>query len=139
MEAVKVKAKKPTKKPAKKPSKKPVKAKKVKKGKILSEKKLPTTGQSAPPRDDLAFEVLNPKERKVFIFLNGTGKGKRAVKALTEMASACFGNKKKAQANSWIRNSLRRLVVGGWVEKVERGAYRVTEKGRKRYKNVVKL
>jgi hypothetical protein len=31
-----------------------------------------------------------------------------------------------------VRNALRRPVRGGWLEKVDRGQYRLTEKGRKR-------
>jgi hypothetical protein len=116
----KKRAKKPAKVKAKKPAKKPA-------------KKKPVSGQSGPPVD-VPFEKLNDKESTVVKFLNGKGKGARNPLKIADIAKRCFGKKAKdeAQANSWTRNSLRRLVTGGWVEKMERGLYRIDEKGRKR-------
>jgi hypothetical protein len=135
--ATKAKANKPAKKKAqakkkaKKPAKKPAKAKAKKPTK--KSKKKPTTGQSGPPVD-VPFDTLNDKERKVVTFLNGKGKGPRNPLKIAEIAGACWPRMAKAQANSWTRNSLRRLVCGGWVEKKDgaRGLYWITEKGRKR-------
>jgi len=119
----KAKAKAKTKRPVKAKAKKPT----------ATKKKKATTGQSGPPVD-VPFEKLNDKEREVLSFLNGKGKGPRNPLKISDIAGSCWKSKRlsKAQGNSWTRNSLRRLICGGWVEKLERGVYRVTEKGRKR-------
>lgn len=126
--------KKTTKKTKAKTTKKPVKAKAKKPAKKPAKKK-PTTGQSGPPVD-VPFEKLNDKEKTVAKFLNGKGKGARNPLKISDIASKCFSKQTedKAQANSWTRNSLRRLVTAGWVEKKDgaRGLYWITEKGRKR-------
>lgn len=93
-------------------------------------KRVPTTGQSAPPRE-LALDLLNPKELKVLNALNGAGSGVRPVTTIAELAAACFKSQGKQKSNSWTRNSLRRLVQAGFVEKVRRGKYRVSTTGRK--------
>lgn len=112
----------PRKKAAKKPAKKrPTKAR----------KKEPTSGQSAPPIE-LSVDGLNSKEAKVFHLLNGEGAGVRTIMTIAEIAGTCFKSQSKKRSNSWARNSLRRLVQGGLVEKVERGKYRVTDAGRKK-------
>lgn len=133
--ATKTKAKKPAKAKVtkKKPAKKPVKAKAKKPAK--APKKKPTTGQSGPPLD-VPFEKLNTKECKVIDFLNGKGKGPRNPLKIVELAKGCFPRESKKKGNSWTRNSLRRLTCGGWVEKLERGSYRISEKGRKRLQRV---
>ena len=122
--ATKKPAKKSAKKPAKKPTRKPT-------------NKKPNTGQSGPAVE-VPYEELNSKEQKVLRTLNGKGKGTREIVKIADLISA-FGNKPaKKKRNSWVRNSLRRLVCGTWVEKVDRGEYRISEKGRKRLKNVKK-
>jgi hypothetical protein len=115
------------KKPAKKPTRKPAKKRTTK----ARKKKEPTSGQSAP-LIELSVEGLNAKEAKVFHLLNGEGAGVRSIMTIAEIAGTCFRSRGKKQANSWTRNSLRRLVQGGLVEKVERGKYRVTDAGRKK-------
>lgn len=99
--------------------------------KQIEEKQAPTSGQSGPALE-LSVEGLNSKEAKVFAALNGEGSGVRVVMTITDLAAECFKSRGKKQANSWTRNSLRRLVQGGLVEKVERGKYRVSEAGRKK-------
>jgi len=99
--------------------------------KTTAEKTTPTSGQSGPPLE-LSVEGLNTKEAKIFEALNGTGSGVREIISIEDLASTCFKSRGKKQANSWVRNSLRRLVQGGLVEKVERGKYRVSEAGRKK-------
>ena len=111
----------PKKKPVKKSAKSPTKTR----------KKEPTSGQSGPPIE-LSVEGLNSKESKVFYLLNGEGAGVRVIMPIAEIASTCFKSQSKKRSNSWTRNSLRRLVQGGLVEKVERGKYRVTDAGRKK-------
>lgn len=120
---VRTKAKKSGKK-AKLRSKKAKKAKKVK-------NRRPRSGQSGP-RIELAREKMNPKELRVLTVLNGGGKGERKATELSALANKCFASKGKKKANSWVRNSLRRLVRGGWVEKSDSGTYKISEKGRKR-------
>jgi hypothetical protein len=92
----------------------------------------PTTGQSAP-HTDVKLDELNDKELKVLGAVNGKGEGSREEIAIPDLTKV-FKNTAatKAQANSWVRNSLRRLVTGEYVEKLQRGLYRMTEKGRKR-------
>jgi hypothetical protein len=99
--------------------------------KAAPKSKTPTTGQSAAPIE-LSVAGLNAKESKVLGALNGSGAGLRAVLTITELATACFKSQSKKKSNSWTRNSLRRLVQAGLVEKVERGKYRVSAAGRKK-------
>jgi hypothetical protein len=118
--------------------KKPVKKTPVKKTaakKATKKKSEPTSGQSGPPID-LDYEELNARETKVVDVLNGEGGGTREIRTIKELADAAFPSKTKKQANSWVRNQLRRLVCAGWVEKVERGSYRVSKKGRDRMTRV---
>lgn len=103
---------------------------KVKQAKASSRRE-PTTGQSAPPIP-LRIRQLNRKERDVLARLNGAGTGAREVCTIGSLAVDCFGNFPPKQANSWVRNSLRRLVQGQLVEKVDRGSYRVSEVGRQK-------
>lgn len=112
-----------------KPRKKRAPAKKTASKKV--EKKEPISGQSAPPIE-LSVDGLNAKEGKVFAALNGPGSGVRVIMTITEIAEACFKSRGRRQSNSWTRNSLRRLVQAGLVEKVERGKYRVSDAGRKK-------
>ena len=92
----------------------------------------PTTGQSAP-HVNVDLDALNDKELKVLGAVNGKGEGAREEITIPNLTKV-FKNTAatKAQANSWVRNSLRRLVTGEYVEKLQRGVYRMTEKGRKR-------
>ncbi len=118
--AVAKKAKKPVKKVAakkvvaKKPAKKPV-------------PKKPSSGQSGPPIDDLTYEKLNKKERKVVEALSENVK-----MTISEIGASCFPHEPKRKQRSWTRNSLRRLVRGCLVEKVNEGVYKATGLGKKR-------
>jgi hypothetical protein len=95
-------------------------------------KEKPSTGQSGPPLE-LKIEELNSKELKLFHWIDPQGEGVRPEMTIKELAKA-FKNTAEtvAQANSWARNCLRRLVTGKFVEKLQRGVYRVSEPGRKR-------
>jgi hypothetical protein len=89
-------------------------------------KSAPTSGQSGPPID-LSEKGLNAKELKILSALcNGQG-----TMTIKELATECFKGKAKAQANSWVRNSLRRPARAGLIEQVERGTYKATAKGKK--------
>ena len=118
---------------AKKAKAKGAKAKGAKaEGAKKSRKDKPTTGQSGP-EIEVKTEDLNAKESKVLDLLNGKGEGPRETISIPELTKV-FKNTAdtKAQANSWVRNSLRRLVTSGLVEKLERGSYRIAERARKR-------
>jgi hypothetical protein len=109
----------------------------VKAAKIITPEKVPTSGQSAPPRK-LEWDQLNAKERKVVEFLDGSGAGGRTIVTISTLAAECFFGEAdtQAQAYSWARNCLRRLTTGSWVERFVRGSYRIHHKGRLRLKSV---
>lgn len=88
----------------------------------------PTSGQSGPPLE-LTKERLNSKEEKIVTYLSGEANPVTII----ALASICFGDQLTSKANSWVRNSLRRLVRAKWVEKVGQGTYRLTEMGHSRY------
>lgn len=95
-----------------------------------------TTGQSGPAIEALPWDSLNRKEKLLIGCFNL--EGEREVRSIGELAVAAFKTKAKnlAQANSWARNSLRRLIRSGkWLEKVEPGKYRLTPGGRKSLSN----
>lgn len=99
-----------------------------------TKKAAPSSGQSGPELD-LEVSDLNPRELRVVMFLNqsgqfGDGSGKRTDFTIAEIAAGCWKNKPKAQANSWARNCLRRLVRSSLIEKQDRGVYRVSQKTR---------
>lgn len=91
----------------------------------------PSSGQSGPSLD-LPVEKISAKEMKIVEVLDGEGAGTREIWTIDELAEECFKSKSKKQGNSWVRNSLRRLVRGNVVEKVERGQYRISDSGRKK-------
>jgi hypothetical protein len=125
-------AKKAPKKTAKKAPKKAPKAKaKAPKAPKPSQAEKVSSGQAGPALD-LGVEQFSDKERKVLDVLNGSGSGSREIFTIEQLAAECWKSKTKKQANSWVRNSLRRLVRAGAIEKVERGQYRVSDSGRKK-------
>jgi hypothetical protein len=88
----------------------------------------PTTGQSAASRE-LSYEDLSEDEAEVVKALDGrAGAGKRHVRPIAFLAELFGGDDPKLQT----RNALRRPVSCGWVDNVGRGAYQISEKGRKR-------
>lgn len=124
-------SKKPTAEKAK--AKKPVMAKKtkakvIKKSKPIakkasSEKKDASvfmSGQSGP-KIKLEESKLTEKEAKVLSVVRGT-KGSHA--ELKNLGDLSFPGLEKTQANSWVRNSLRRLVRGSFVKNIGKGQYR---------------
>jgi hypothetical protein len=135
--ATKTKTKKPNKAKTKKPNKaktrKPNKTKASKPSKVKANK--PMTGQSGP-RVEVDVSSLNGKEIRVLKMLNGKGKGAREILKITDLMNSMPTKTPKAQKNSWVRNSLRRLVTGAYVEKIERGSYRITDSGRRRMRSV---
>lgn len=87
----------------------------------------PTTGQSAAERE-LPYEELSTTEKELVEALDGKGKGERITRSVEWLADLVDGKNAKLQ----VRNALRRPVACGWVEWVERGQYRITDKGRRR-------
>jgi len=98
-------------KSTKKALKKPLKLKKA------AKPEKPTSGQSGP-KLDLVRDDLNPKETAVLTLLRRKGEA-----SIADLMKA-FPNKPKAKANSWVRNSLRRLVCARLAKKVGRGTYK---------------
>lgn len=98
--------------------------------KVRTAKKAPTTGQSGTPLD-IGVVDLNAKERRVLAFMAGEGSGVRATFRIEDVAAGCWKSKPKPIANSWVRNSFRRLVRAGMVYKVSRGHYRVALRARR--------
>jgi predicted transcriptional regulator len=103
-------------------------AKKSKSGKklVTKTKVKPTkarSGQSGPKIDVLPWEKMNEKERLVFKTL-----ARSKELTLEALAEKCFTKKGARKANSWARNSLRRLVRAGLVKRVDEGTYRLGSK-----------
>ena len=69
--------------------------------------------------------ALNDKEDRVMKVLVEQARPM----GLGDLAHECFGGEDEERANSWVRNSLRRLLREGWVARATRGAYRATESG----------
>lgn len=92
----------------------------------LDKRPTPTTGQSADERE-LPVESLNDDETEVVRMLNGgkKGSGSRETRSVEWLSDGL-------DSKLAVRNALRRLVSCGWVERVDRGQYRISEKGRKR-------
>lgn len=84
-------------------------------------------GQSGPA---IVPKRLNAKEVRVFDYLAKN----RGEASISEMASGLWPKQGAAKANSWVRNSLRRLVRAGWVDRVGRGSFRISAAGRKTQK-----
>jgi hypothetical protein len=98
----------------------------------MAKKNKPTSGQSGAPLE-LELSDLNPKERRVLMVLNGEGTGKRIEMGIPELADTCWKHKSKFQANSWTRNSLRRLVRATLTDKLKRGMYRISDSARRMF------
>ena len=76
--------------------------------------------------DAVDFEALNPKER----ILLASFQYAKVPATIAELASLCdyetHGARSASMANSWTRNSLRRLLREGYIERVARGTYQLT-------------
>jgi hypothetical protein len=104
-------------------------------------KSMHTSGEKAAKKDNplswgqngpsvkLALTDLNDKEKKILKSLAGITEQQIEPKPITEIASVAFPDADSIRANSWTRNSLRRLIRGKLVDKVERGMYRISQKG----------
>jgi len=100
-----------------------------------AERPTPTSGQSSPPKE-IPWKELGAGGKKIVKTFNGSGNGVRDVLNIEEVHQATGLTKLE------IRNTLRKLVQGQWVEKVPeiitdigeikavKGYYRVTEDGR---------
>lgn len=107
-----------------------VRARKGSKGaKKVARKHKPTTGQSGPSIEDLGYEDLNAKEVKL---IQALGDHVKQPMTIVELGAVCFTGRSKFQQNSWTRNSLRRLICGGLVDKLSRGVYKLSTSGLKK-------
>jgi repressor of nif and glnA expression len=79
---------------------------------------------------------LNAKEQKVLaVFLR---RGRPAPKTIAEIAGECWSRGRgmtTARAQSWVRNSLRRLVSASLLERCATGTYEITDIGRELVKS----
>lgn len=82
------------------------------------------------PTIDLPYDGLNEKERSVLRVFNPIGpRGAVRIEELARYSFPALFVKDSGRANSWVRNSLRRLVRGNWIETAgasERGKFRLT-------------
>lgn len=110
--------------PAKKVAVKKVAA--VKKAAVVRKKHAdkPTSGQSGPSVV-LKKEKLNEKEIKIVEVLASDINPM----PINGIAAVAFPLRDPKQSNSWVRNSLRRLVRGQWVNKAAKGTYLLSETG----------
>lgn len=89
-----------------------------------TEAKAKPTGRGGQRGSKIASLTPNPNEAAVFTQLNRANEPW----SLSELAAKAFPNVEPQTANSWVRNSLRRLVRAEWVEKVGDGTYRTNQK-----------
>jgi hypothetical protein len=67
---------------------------------------------------------LSPKEQQVFTYISTSQKPVK----IAEVATAVFSSVPPDQANSWVRNSLRKLRDDlGVVKKIDKGTYAIAE------------
>lgn len=83
----------------------------------------PKTGQSAVI-EPLNLVDLRPNERLIVQALAGD-----QTLTIEALAMQCFTQQSPKQANSWVRNALRRLVPGGWATKIRPGLYALSDFG----------
>lgn len=86
------------------------------------------TGQSGD-KIDLQPSKLNDNERHIVRTLFEDANPL----SIVALANSAFPQQPPNQASSWVRNSLRRLVRGDWVEKLGRGTYTLSTLGRDRW------
>lgn len=94
-----------------------------------------TSGQSGPSIE-LDFEDLNDKEIKVMKVF--PLEGERGILTIPALAKGAWPTNTQGKSNSWTRNCLRRLVRGNLIEKLKRGEYRISVKGRHRMEKAAK-
>lgn len=87
-------------------------------------KQPPSSGQSAAIAQ-FGADGLTDKERVVVRVL-----ATDVSHTIEALSIQCWPDKPPGQANSWVRNALRRLVPGGWAEKVQPGLYAATNKAK---------
>lgn len=82
-------------------------------------------GQSGPPLD-LPRDRMNENEKLVLAAFTGQGQPTK----IATIAGIAFPGYGPAKANSQVRNALRRLVRGGYIEQIGRGLYQITDLAR---------
>lgn len=91
-----------------------------------SQKRRPSEGGQSGAPLELAPRDLNPKERTVYDALSP-----KTPRPLSELADAFSRSNPKARRNSWVRNSLRRLVRSGLARRAEEPGHYVRGSGKK--------
>lgn len=89
----------------------------------------PSTGQSAPERK-IEWGDFNRHEKAVLKMLNGDG-GRRVQRSVEFLADGIPGDPDNPKLAA--RNALRRPVSSGWVDRVGKAQYMISESGRRRY------
>jgi len=84
-------------------------------------------GQSGKRIDVPSLDKFNDKERSLILALRGV-----ETMGAAELVQVAFDGDGGADPTSKVRNSLRRPSCAGWVEKVAKGTYRLTDLGRTR-------
>lgn len=105
--------------------------KKTKKKTKKAEKPKYEQGQSGPPLD-LPFEKMNQDEQDIV-----RGLYHHEDKATNAQLQGCISRAKR-RTNLVVRNALRRLVRGNWVDVKDRGVYALTTKGKNRAATLAK-
>lgn len=80
-------------------------------------------GQNGPKLIDFPYSKLNRNEAKLMCSFDPYGI--REVFSISDLADKSFPDTSSDKANSYVRNSLRRLVRGDWIEKIGRGEFRI--------------
>ena len=93
---------------------------------------MPKTKTTKPVATKFADLVINPKEFAALTVLLDAG---RRGATNGDMAHVFESGRGKAkdwkQAHSWARNCVRRLVAEQLIVRIDRGAFRLTPRGRK--------
>jgi hypothetical protein len=83
------------------------------------------TSTVEPALEPFPYEKLNMKEKTLVSALQRL-QGPATISEITEMCKfEMQGAEDQKMCNSWTRNSLRRLLREGFIEKVNRGTYKL--------------
>jgi DNA-binding PadR family transcriptional regulator len=88
----------------------------------------PTSGQHGKPID-IDYDRLNVHEQRTVRALEAAGNAM----SIPEIAKACSKLVHKPVTTLQVRNAMRRLVRGSWVDSKSRGVYRLTSRGRAKF------
>jgi hypothetical protein len=95
----------------------------------------PTSGQHGKPIH-IGYAELNVHEQRVVKALDAAEGAAMRIPEIAKSCSARGGG--KTVTTLQVRNAMRRLVRGSWVDSRGRGQYRLTTRGRDRYESATK-